>query len=113
MLAGPVPNEEEWTSKTALVCANYECVKMDDGEQATHTKASKSFLDSWEGGNAIIMDGTDDRQAEAASCENKIRQLSDDALPKCQETELPMFDLSSIGVGNDGHMWCMGQTSRG
>jgi len=104
MLAGPIPNKEEWTSKTMLVYVNHKCVKMDDGELATHAKASKLFLDSWEGVNAIIMDGTDDGQAEAASYENKIRQISDDVLPKCQETGLPIFDLSLIGVGDDGHI---------
>jgi len=104
MLSGPIPNKDEWTSKTTLVYVNHKCVSMDDGDLATHAKAKKLFLDSWEGVNSILMDGTADGDAEAKAYEQKMKELSEDVLPLCEETKLPMFDLALIGVGDDGHV---------
>mmetsp|Transcript_14112 Transcript_14112/g.21662 ORF Transcript_14112/g.21662 Transcript_14112/m.21662 type:complete len:304 (-) Transcript_14112:307-1218(-) len=103
MLAGDIANKEEWTSKTTLVYVNHKCVSMDDGDLATHAKARKLFLDSWEGVNAIVMGGSADGEQEAKEYEDKIKALSDDVLPKT-EAGLPLFDLSLIGVGDDGHV---------
>lgn len=104
MLAGDIADKESWTSKTTLFYVNHKCVDMDDGELATHAKARKLFLDEWGGVNSIIMDGTADGDKEAASYEAKMRALSPDVLPRCSDTGLPVFDLSLIGVGDDGHV---------
>lgn len=99
MLAGEIPNKDEWTSKTTLFYVNHKCVGMDDKDLATHAKARKLFLDSWNGVNAIILDGTDDGEKEAKSYEDKMRSLSEVVLPRCEDTGLPVFDLALIGVG--------------
>lgn len=104
MLAGEILNKEQWTSKTTLVYVNHKCVAMDDEKLATHAKARNLFLDDWEGVNAIVMDGTADGEIEAKSYEEKIRAISDDKLPRCVDTGLPVFDLALIGVGDDGHI---------
>jgi len=93
-----------WTSKATLAYVNHKCVDMDDGELATHAKARNLFLNEWEGTNAIVMDGTDDGPAEAASYEAKLKALPEDVLPRRADTGLPVFDLMLIGVGDDGHV---------
>jgi 6-phosphogluconolactonase len=93
----------DWTSKTIVAYVNHKCVPMDDLDLATHAKAGKLFMDKWEGVNAIIMDGTDDGEAEAASYESKLKALSEAELPR-DEAGLPVFDLALIGVGDDGHV---------
>jgi hypothetical protein len=72
---------------------------MDDKDLATHAKARKLFLDSWNGINAIVLDGTADGEKEAKSYEDKMRSLSEVVLPRCEDTDLPVFDLALIGVG--------------
>jgi len=104
MLSGPIPSQNEWTSKTTIVYVNHKCVPMDDGNLATHAKAQKLFLDSWEGVNVILMDGSDDGKMEAKCYEEKMKGLSEEVLPLCEETKLPIFDLALIGVGDDGHV---------
>jgi 6-phosphogluconolactonase len=92
-----------WTSQTTLAYVNHKCVPMDDVDLATHAKASKLFLSEWTGCNVILMDGTDDGPAEAASYEAKMKALSADILPRNADG-WPIFDLALIGVGDDGHI---------
>jgi len=103
MLAGDIPNKEKWTSKTTLFYVNHKCVDMEDGNLATHAKARKLFLDEWEGVNALVLSGSSDGEQEATSYEEQMKALSDEALPKTGDG-LPLFDLSLIGVGDDGHV---------
>ena len=93
----------DWTSKTTIAYVNHKCVDMADGDLATHAKARKLFLDNWSGANTIVMDGTADGAAEAASYESKMRALSEEELPR-DAAGLPVFDLALIGVGDDGHI---------
>jgi 6-phosphogluconolactonase len=103
MLAGE-DMDEGWTSKTTIAYVNHKCVPMDDIELATHAKAHKLFLDTWVGAEAIVMEGSNDGDAEAKSYEAKLRALSEGVLPRCTDTGLPVFDLALIGVGDDGHI---------
>jgi len=95
---------ESWTSKTTIAYVNHKCVDMDDEKLATHAKAKKLFLDTWVGTDAVLLDGTDDAEAEAESYRNKLLALSEDVLPRCADSGLPVFDLALIGVGDDGHV---------
>jgi len=104
MLVGDdILDGEDWTSKTTIAYVNHKCVDMDDADLATHAKARNLFLDNWVGTNTLIMDGTDDGDAEAAAYEAKLKALSGDVLPR-DENGLPIFDLALIGVGDDGHV---------
>ena len=103
MLAGE-DMDEGWTSKTTIAYVNHKCVPMDDINLATHAKAHKLFLDTWVGAEAIVMDGSNDGDAEATSYETKLQVLSEGVLPRCTDTGLPVFDLALIGVGDDGHI---------
>ena len=98
MLSEDIPNKEKWASKTTLFYVNHKCVSMDDGDLATHAKARKLFLDSWEGVNAIVLGGSADGEKEAKDYEDQMKALSDNVLPKTEDG-LPLFDLSLIGVG--------------
>jgi 6-phosphogluconolactonase len=93
----------DWTSKTVIAYVNHKCVPMEDGDLATHAKARKLFMDKWDGVNVIVLDGTDDGEAEAASYEAKMKALSGKELPR-DAAGLPVFDLALIGVGDDGHV---------
>ena len=93
----------DWTAKTTLVYVNHKCVPMDDIDLATHAKANKYFLSEWKGCNVIVMDGTDDGPAEAASYQAKMKGLSPEILPISADG-FPVFDLALIGVGDDGHI---------
>jgi len=104
MLAGEIDSQDSWTSKTTVAYVNHKCVPMDDIELATHAKAKALFLDSWEGVNVIVMDGTDQGNAEAKSYDEKLKMLDSDILPRQKDTGLPVFDLALIGVGDDGHV---------
>jgi 6-phosphogluconolactonase len=108
MLAGDIVNKDEWTSKTTLFYVNHKCVDMDDKDLATHAKARKLFLDTWDGVDTIILDGTADGEKEAKSYEDKMRSLSEAVLPRCKDTGLPVFDLALIGVGGKSFCeWCL------
>lgn len=100
MLAGSAP---AWADKCTLAYVNHKAVAMDDADLATHAKAGKLFLDGWKGVNAIVMDGTADAKAEAASYEAQLKALPPSVLPVNSEG-LPVFDLMLIGVGDDGHV---------
>eukprot|EP00567_Pseudictyota_dubia_P009298 CAMPEP_0197436958 /NCGR_PEP_ID=MMETSP1175-20131217/4291_1 /TAXON_ID=1003142 /ORGANISM="Triceratium dubium, Strain CCMP147" /LENGTH=315 /DNA_ID=CAMNT_0042966363 /DNA_START=231 /DNA_END=1178 /DNA_ORIENTATION=+ len=93
-----------WTSKATVAYVNHKCVDVDDADLSTHAKAHRLFLDEWEGTTAIVLDGTDDGPAEAASYEAKLRALPEEVLPRCADTGLPVFDLMLVGVGDDGHV---------
>lgn len=99
MMQGSTP---EWADKCTLAYVNHKAVAMDDAELATHAKASKLFLDGWSGVNAIVMSGTADAVAEAASYAAQLEALPDTQLPR--KGGLPVFDLMLIGVGDDGHV---------
>ena len=101
MLVGS--SDTSWASQTTLVYVNHKCVSMDDADLATHAKATKLFLSEWTGCNVILMDGTDDGPAEAAAYETKMKALSENVLPRNTDG-WPVFDLSLIGVGDDGHI---------
>jgi len=100
MLAGSSP---EWAKDTVLAYVNHKAVAIDDIELATHAKASKLFLDAWEGVNTITMAGSADAPAEAALYEEKLRALSEEVLPRDADG-FPVFDMVLIGVGDDGHV---------
>ena len=73
---------------------------MDDGDLATHAKASKLFLDAWAGVEVLTMDGSADSPAEAAAYEAAMK-----ANPNIPTADgLPVFDMMLIGVGDDGHV---------
>uniref|UniRef100_A0A7S2BY35 Glucosamine/galactosamine-6-phosphate isomerase domain-containing protein n=1 Tax=Octactis speculum TaxID=3111310 RepID=A0A7S2BY35_9STRA len=93
----------DWTEKTTIAYVNHKCVDMNDGNLATHAKARKLFLDSWKGANTLVLDGTDQGEAEAASYEAKMKELTLEVLPR-DASGLPIFDLALIGVGDDGHI---------
>jgi 6-phosphogluconolactonase len=92
-----VGSKGDWTSKTSIAYVNHKCVPMDDGDLATHAKAMKLFMSEWEGCNPIVLDGTDDGDAEAMSYEAKLKNVPLDG-------GVPQFDLTLIGVGDDGHV---------
>ena len=60
------------------------------------------FLKRWGLTNVVTLDGTDDAQAEAASYQAKLEELSPSILPRDADG-FPVFDLALIGVGDDGH----------
>jgi 6-phosphogluconolactonase len=99
-----VGSSGDWTSKTTLAYVNHKCVPMDDADLATHAKAVKLFLKDWQGVNVILMNGTDDGPGEASAYEAKLKALPKDVLPLSPSTDLPVFDLALIGVGDDGHI---------
>ena len=92
-----------WADKCTLAYVNHKAVPMDDAALATHAKAGKLFLDSWDGVNAIIMNGSGDAAAEATSYEAQLQALSADVLPR-DASGTPVFDMMLIGVGDDGHV---------
>jgi len=93
----------DWTSKTTIAYVNHKCVDMTDATLATHAKAMSLFMGKWEGCNPIVMDGTSNGDAEAASYERQLKGLSESVLPR-DDKGMPVFDLALIGVGDDGHI---------
>ncbi|KAI2500482.1 glucosamine-6-phosphate isomerase/6-phosphogluconolactonase [Fragilaria crotonensis] len=93
-----VGSNGDWTSQTTIAYVNHKCVPMDDLDLATHAKAMKLFMNEWDGCHPIVLDGTDDGDAEAASYQLKL-----DNVPR-SDTGIPQFDLALIGVGDDGHV---------
>jgi 6-phosphogluconolactonase len=95
---------DDWTASTTLAYINHKCVPMDEPNLATHAKATKLFLSDWKGCHTILMDGTDNGPAEAASYEAKLKALPAEVLPLSADGNWPVFDLALIGVGDDGHI---------
>lgn len=91
----------EWTKSTTIVYVNHKCVPMEDTSLATHAKAMNLFMKDWYGCTPIVLDGTNNGPAEAASYQSKLEALTN--LPK-NEKGIPIFDLALIGVGDDGHV---------
>eukprot|EP00933_Yihiella_yeosuensis_P008466 TRINITY_DN113926_c0_g1_i1.p1 TRINITY_DN113926_c0_g1~~TRINITY_DN113926_c0_g1_i1.p1 ORF type:complete len:397 (-),score=44.61 TRINITY_DN113926_c0_g1_i1:54-1211(-) len=84
-----------------MAYVNHKCVSNDDAA-ATHKKAMDMFLSSWKGLKVITMGGSSDGVAEAKLYEEQLRNLSEQQLPR-NTAGYPVFDLSLIGVGDDGH----------
>ena len=93
-----VGSKGDWTSSTTIAYVNHKCVSMEDAELATHSKAMNLFMNEWEGCNPIVLDGTDNGEAEAASYQAKLQDVPVDS------DGVPVFDLALIGVGDDGHV---------
>ena len=92
-----------WASACTLAYVNHKAVPMGDEKLATHAKAKKLFLDSWDGVNAIIMNGSGDAAAEAAAYDAQLKALPASVLPR-DASGMPIFDMMLIGVGDDGHV---------
>ena len=90
----------EW-DKGVLAYVNHKCVPNDDAA-ATHQKATELFLSGWPGMRVITMGGSGDGKAEAERYEAELRALPESMLPR-SASDLPVFDLCLIGVGDDGH----------
>ncbi|CAE8735157.1 unnamed protein product [Polarella glacialis] len=90
----------EW-EKGVLAYVNHKCVPNDD-TAATHKKAMDLFLSGWSGLKIIQVAGTADGTAEADGYEAALRALPANLLPR-SAAGMPVFDLSLIGVGDDGH----------
>ena len=99
MLAGSDLKKKSWMSKTTIFYVNHKCVSMDDANLATHAKAENLFLREWEGVSVIKLGGSADAEMEAKSYEDQMKSLGEDILPIDPDTDLPVFDLSLIGVG--------------
>eukprot|EP00287_Rhodomonas_sp_CCMP768_P006889 CAMPEP_0196720402 /NCGR_PEP_ID=MMETSP1091-20130531/3206_1 /TAXON_ID=302021 /ORGANISM="Rhodomonas sp., Strain CCMP768" /LENGTH=309 /DNA_ID=CAMNT_0042061631 /DNA_START=17 /DNA_END=946 /DNA_ORIENTATION=- len=93
----------DW-SKATMAYVNHRCVPLDD-ETSTHFKARNKFLNQWidKGLNCVLLDGTTDAEAEAASYTKKVEEIPSSTLPR-SASGLPVFDLMLIGVGLDGHI---------
>lgn len=96
---GPLASVD-W-SKCTMAYVNHKCVPNDDA-LATHLKATSGFLGSWEGVSVIAMGGSNDGPAEAERYEAEMKAVPETILPRNADG-LPMFDLTLIGVGDDGH----------
>jgi len=102
---GCTDEDKEWTSKTIVAYVNHKCVPMDDKQLATHAKAKDLFFKDWSPDcNILTMDGTNDGDAEAAAYEQKLKDLVSDNKLSLNKDGIPVFDLSLVGVGDDGHI---------
>lgn len=90
----------DW-SKVTMAYVNHKCVENTDAT-ATHKKCLDLFLDEWQGVSVITLGGSADSQAEASRYEQAMQDLPESVLPRNGEG-MPVFDLTLIGVGDDGH----------
>jgi 6-phosphogluconolactonase len=95
--------KSDWPSKTILAFVNHKCVPIDDVSSAIEAQARDKFVNRWNVGRVISLDGSGDGDMEARGYESKLRSLSEDELPR-DDDGFPMFDLALIGVGDDGHI---------
>ena len=88
----------DW-SKCKMAYVNHRAVPQDD-ETSTHFKAQPLFLQSWQnqGLDVLTLSGSSDAVLEASLYTQKLA-----ALPQNLAGQ-PIFDLSLIGVGLDGHV---------
>jgi len=93
----------DW-SKATMAYINHRCVALDD-ETSTDHKAQPLFLESWEkqGLNVVKLTGSTDAAKEEAAYIAALKAIPGDKLP-LDPNGMPMFDLSLIGVGTDGHI---------
>lgn len=90
----------DWGNCT-MAYVNHRCVSNDD-DTATHKKALNLFLSGWTGISVITVSGSRDGPQEANKYEEALKALPESVLPRNSEG-LPVFDLTLIGVGDDGH----------
>lgn len=90
----------DW-SKCTMAYVNHRCVSNDD-DTATHKKALDLFLSGWTGISVVTVSGSSDGPQEAAKYEEALKALPESVLPR-NSAGLPVFDLTLIGVGDDGH----------
>jgi 6-phosphogluconolactonase len=88
----------DW-SKCKMAYVNHRAVPQDD-ETSTHFKALPLFLQSWQeqGLDILTLSGSSDAVLEASLYTQKLAALPQNAAGQ------PVFDLSLIGVGLDGHV---------
>eukprot|EP00282_Hemiselmis_andersenii_P030382 CAMPEP_0169460576 /NCGR_PEP_ID=MMETSP1042-20121227/18566_1 /TAXON_ID=464988 /ORGANISM="Hemiselmis andersenii, Strain CCMP1180" /LENGTH=320 /DNA_ID=CAMNT_0009573087 /DNA_START=39 /DNA_END=1001 /DNA_ORIENTATION=- len=93
----------DW-SKATMAWVNHRAVPLDD-ETSTDFKAQSLFLKSWEeqGLNVIKLTGSTDAVKEEEAYAKALKSLPSDVCPPNADG-VPMFDLSLIGMGTDGHI---------
>ena len=94
---------DDWVSKTTLCFVNHKCVDITDESSAIEAQARAKFLDRWGLTDIISLNGSSDGQKEADDYELKMKAISESKLPRDGDG-FPVFDLSLIGVGDDGHI---------
>ncbi|KAL3808147.1 hypothetical protein ACHAXA_000431 [Cyclostephanos tholiformis] len=93
----------DWPRYTTLAFVNHKCVPVDDASSAIEAQARTKFVNRWNVGRVISLDGTSDGAHESSGYEAKLRALSEVELPRDVDG-FPIFDLALIGVGDDGHI---------
>lgn len=94
---------DDWVSKTTLCFVNHKCVDITDESSAIEAQARAKFLDRWGLTDIISLNGSSDGQKEADDYESKMKAIPESKLPRDGDG-FPVFDLSLIGVGDDGHI---------
>jgi len=94
---------DDWVSKTTLCFVNHKCVDITDESSAIEAQARAKFLDRWGLTDIISLNGSSDGKKEADDYESKMKALPESKLPRDQDG-FPVFDLSLVGVGDDGHI---------
>lgn len=90
----------EW-SKGIMAYVNHKCVP-NDSPDATHKKALDLFLSDWNGLKVVTLGGSDNGPKEADRYEAELKAFGPNVLPRNPQG-LPVFDISLVGVGDDGH----------
>eukprot|EP00588_Corethron_pennatum_P017127 CAMPEP_0194304646 /NCGR_PEP_ID=MMETSP0171-20130528/2339_1 /TAXON_ID=218684 /ORGANISM="Corethron pennatum, Strain L29A3" /LENGTH=302 /DNA_ID=CAMNT_0039055985 /DNA_START=31 /DNA_END=939 /DNA_ORIENTATION=+ len=105
MLANLADAEDVPWNKCSMAFVSHRCVPLDDAG-ATYGKALPLFLGAWisRGLEVIVPLGSTDSEAEADSYEAALAALPPRVLARRSDSSLPVFDLTLIGVGRDGHV---------